>query len=1121
MRTPTRNRARHLFCLLVVPLLLAPPVNSIAQTHATESRHKTNEFIVKFKSEGDHALHECAHCLLSHTNRYKQFRHALESESKSIDSLNRKWKVKGARSVFVERHGLSSLDANQLQNERNEQIRSKFPKRAARGTARHSTPDLTNTYVFEVPEGSDIETIVEQYKNDPHVEFVQPNYLLVPNDETPDVNAAPHTCPLTQTLGNLYGLQLANVPAAWNFSQGEGIVVGVIDTGLDVHHDDLAANIWVNPGDSTFDGIDNDGNGKVDDVHGWNFLGNNNDLTDSTGHGTHVAGTVAAADNGFGVIGVAPKAEIMGLRCIGSVAQAASCIYYAAQNGADVINNSYSHSSSVVVDPAIELAVAYAHSQNVLVVFGAGNTQDAIFDFSPQNMGESVAVIATDQNDEKAAFSNYGYLGDVSAPGVDILSTHPGNLCRALSGTSMAAPHVSGLAALLASHRPDLTIEQMKSAIRIASTDMGPSGTDPYTGHGRIDAYSALTMPAPCEALIRGDTPKLLPDSATEMRIYGTATCPSFSNYRLEFSNDLEQWDEFAFSNSPVASGELGVLGGLTWIDGGVIRLTVESAHGKRFETYHEFGCESGSCNVLPDCPAGKECTSAQQRSYRCSGALTRETCTRNPGASTGWCWQPAQDCPADFSCVDNGRCQCPTSLECDAASDDFQCGGERTVEQCLTDPNSASGACWYPVASCPDEKVCTLGACQEPEPATCPGGSTRVCNGLVAGECVGSSAFRECQVFDPASGLRCWTDVQSCPGAEVCGGSGQCAAPAINRPPVITWVQNFATGEDITHESSISVDSDSFSVVLGATDDNNHLQYPFYWFNTTTGQLGPFDACYGGCVETGIPLVEGANVIWFIVTDERPGLAGWGLKAMTVDYQPQVAGPQPQCWVSSDMSKRRVEERFRVDITCTPETDRFILEKTFDYPPTASNAFVPQGATRPRPSGSTGNWTRGWGGELRMVKAWVGQQLRIKAENSFGSQYFDVGIPSARKPRVEMRVETDGVWGGWKSGNVHGVEPGSRVQFRIINGIPEQGCNDTQVEIKFIRPGNVIDWAPWKGGQTTNALGQAMSDAYSARLYGSYDAYEVKLRMRSKDGECNTPVRHEIFSSSVFYYKD
>ncbi len=273
--------------------------------------------------------------------------------------------------------------------------------------------------------------------------------------------------------GDHWGNDLVNAPEVWARGYtGNGIVVAVVDTGVDYHHPDLNDNIWRNPGEIAGNGRDDDGNGYVDDVHGWDFINNDNDPLDRNGHGTHVAGTIAAENNGFGVTGVAYNARIMPVQVLGdngsgSSRAVANGIRYAANNGAHVINLSLGSNLPL---PEIYSAIQYATSRGAVVVMAAGNDGDPQPDYPAFFATEfGLSVGAVDMNRNIAGFSNRAgtdsALYHVVAPGVGIFSTVPNNRYISYNGTSMATPHVAGVVALMLSANPNLTPAQVRDII--------------------------------------------------------------------------------------------------------------------------------------------------------------------------------------------------------------------------------------------------------------------------------------------------------------------------------------------------------------------------------------------------------------------------------------------------------------------------------------------------------------------------------------------------------------------------------------------------------------------------------------------------------------------------------
>ena len=267
-----------------------------------------------------------------------------------------------------------------------------------------------------------------------------------------------------------------DLPGAWELSRGAGVTVAVVDSGAKIDHPDLAPNIWTNFDEVPGNGVDDDRNGFVDDVHGVDFTTGapGQDLADGNGHGTHVAGIIAAAANGVGVVGVAPKAKIMVVKVLdaqlaGTTVGVAAAIRYAAANGARIINLSL---RGTVPDPRLNEAIAAAAAANVLVVVGAGNDARDI-DTQPVYPASIaapnlVSVAATIPQDGRAIadFSNFGQLTvQLAAPGDAILSTSNTGGWIDESGTSMASPMVAGVAALMLGANPRLSAPDLRALL--------------------------------------------------------------------------------------------------------------------------------------------------------------------------------------------------------------------------------------------------------------------------------------------------------------------------------------------------------------------------------------------------------------------------------------------------------------------------------------------------------------------------------------------------------------------------------------------------------------------------------------------------------------------------------
>ncbi|AFY53481.1 subtilisin-like serine protease [Rivularia sp. PCC 7116] len=276
--------------------------------------------------------------------------------------------------------------------------------------------------------------------------------------------------------GKNWGADAVNAPEVWEQGYtGEGVVVAVLDTGVDYTHDDLKNNIWTNSGEIENNGKDDDGNGYIDDFYGWNFDGDNNSTIDVDGHGTHVSGTIAGEKNGFGVTGIAYDAQIMPVKVLddfgsGSNTAVADGIYYAVDNGADVINLSLGGSFPSF---GVSEAIQYASEQGVTVVMAAGNSGGDMPLYPARYADEyGIAVGAIDEDKNMASFSNQAgseELTYVTAPGVDIYSTLPDNKYESYSGTSMATPHVAGVVALMLSANPSFDSNLIRQTLEETS----------------------------------------------------------------------------------------------------------------------------------------------------------------------------------------------------------------------------------------------------------------------------------------------------------------------------------------------------------------------------------------------------------------------------------------------------------------------------------------------------------------------------------------------------------------------------------------------------------------------------------------------------------------------------
>ena len=339
------------------------------------------------------------------------------------------------------------------------------------------------------------------------------------------------------------------------------VVVAVIDTGLDYLHEDLAPeSVWRNPREKP-NGVDDDGDGHVDDLIGWNFVDDDNNPWDPVGHGTHVAGVIAAATgNREGIAGMNPAARIVALRALnaaghGRSSQIAAAIYYAARHGARVINLSL---GGEAVSEVERRAVAYAARAGAVIVVPAGNTASSTETFGLATLPGVISVAATDRQDRRASFSSFGPQVKLAAPGVDVLSLRargtdllavseapdyrPASAVvaeryYAASGTSFATAFVSGLASLLIARNPNLGSADVERILLHSARDIDAPGIDQRTGYGRIDVKAALAADPAffVEARIAA-VEVVQADSGVRLKVRGTADAEMFAGAYLEIA---------------------------------------------------------------------------------------------------------------------------------------------------------------------------------------------------------------------------------------------------------------------------------------------------------------------------------------------------------------------------------------------------------------------------------------------------------------------------------------------------------------------------------------------------------------------------------------------------------
>jgi len=384
------------------------------------------------------------------------------------------------------------------------------------------------TYSVALESGVSVSQAIDYYKRLTGVDFAQPDYVIQVARTANDPHAS-----------SQWALNTINARTAWDYTTGSrSIIVAVIDTGVDYNHPDLASNTWINTREISGNGRDDDGNGFVDDVRGYDFANNDVEPLDDNGHGTHVAGIIGAlGNNGAGVAGTNWNVQIMPIKFMsangsGFLSNAVKSVNYAVQNGAKIINNSWGGGG---YDSAMASAITNAQNKGVIFVVAAGNAANNN-DLNPQypanySNANVVSVAASDQNNNLASFSNYGAgTVDIAAPGVSIISTTPNNTYSSYSGTSMASPYIAGALALVWSIRPDWTYSQVIADV--LNTANRTAGLNGKVTTGVLDLGKAVSAAVASQPI----TPTPAP-FASDAMFNGTGT--SFTYARVVFSSSI------------------------------------------------------------------------------------------------------------------------------------------------------------------------------------------------------------------------------------------------------------------------------------------------------------------------------------------------------------------------------------------------------------------------------------------------------------------------------------------------------------------------------------------------------------------------------------------------------
>ncbi|WP_340701251.1 S8 family peptidase [Brevibacillus borstelensis] len=323
--------------------------------------------------------------------------------------------------------------------------------------------------------------LMKKLAEHPDSVYAEPNYLLLPNRVPND----------TYYREYQWNLPMIGMEDSWNITRGSNkVVVAIVDTGIDMTHPEFQDKL----------------------VEGYNVLEDNNTPEDDNGHGTHVAGVIAArTNNADGIAGMSWNSKLMPIKAIGadgsgSAFDIAQGIYWATDHGADVINLSV---GNYTPSAALQEACRYAFERNVILVAASGNDASEQPSY-PASYKEVLSVAAVDHNRERADFSNFGAQVDVAAPGVDIPSTYIYSDYAVLSGTSMACPHVTALASLLRSVRPGMKNTEVMEVIRSSADDLGPPGKDKLYGYGLINVNTAIRSLKPAAQEMREEKPETI-----------------------------------------------------------------------------------------------------------------------------------------------------------------------------------------------------------------------------------------------------------------------------------------------------------------------------------------------------------------------------------------------------------------------------------------------------------------------------------------------------------------------------------------------------------------------------------------------------------------------------------
>lgn len=429
-----------------------------------------------------------------------------------------------------------------------------------------------------------VKDLPKSFQKSSDILYIQPNYLYHAFETPTDPN-----------YSKQWGMKKIKAEQAWDrFGGSEDMVVAVIDTGVDYNHSDLKDNAWVNEDELNGEsGVDDDKNGYVDDVYGYDFANKDSDPRDDHGHGTHCAGVIGALHNDTGVVGINKNVKIMALKFLtasgsGSSEGAISSIIYAVDNGAKVLSNSWGGGPS---EQALIDAINYAKSKGVLFIAAAGNEYNNN-DSNPTypasyQIDNVIAVAATDSSDKKASFSNYGLSVHVAAPGVGIYSTVINGGYQSMDGTSMACPHVAGAAAFMMAYEPNMTYREVKNRI-INTSDYVSGLTDQTYNAGRINLWNMINNIQPERPLPPDETKWVNVDAVvssvhpyenSKTYDYEIVVPRGYTKVRVHFSKfDTEAKYDFVTIIGKQFTGKLGAFNTPAFdFSGGVLKIKFTS----------------------------------------------------------------------------------------------------------------------------------------------------------------------------------------------------------------------------------------------------------------------------------------------------------------------------------------------------------------------------------------------------------------------------------------------------------------------------------------------------------------------------------------------------------------